>query len=50
MNSFLMTRSMNYAVEIRYPDDYFEIYENDAKEAFKIAKEVKAYIYSKVSW
>jgi HEPN domain-containing protein len=39
----------DYAVEIRYPDDYYEIYEDDAKEAFEIAKEVKAYIYSKVS-
>lgn len=39
----------DYAVEIRYPDDYYEIHENDAKEAFEIAKEVKAYIYSKVS-
>lgn len=36
-------------VEIRYPDDSYEIHENDAKEAFEIAKEVKAYIFSKVS-
>ena len=39
----------DYAVEIRYPDDYYEIHENDAKEAFEIAKEVKAYIFTKVS-
>lgn len=39
----------DYAVEIRYPEDSYEIHENDAREAFEIVKEVKAYIFSKVS-
>ena len=38
----------DYSVEIRYPDNYNEIDENDAKEAFEIATKVKAYVISKV--
>ena len=37
----------DYAVEIRYPDDYVPINKSDAEEALKIAVKVKTYINSK---
>ena len=38
----------DYAVEIRYPDDWFEPTVDDAKEAFELAKEVKEFILLKI--
>jgi HEPN domain-containing protein len=39
----------DYAVEIRYPDDYYvEPSIVDAKEAFQIAREIKKYVLSKI--
>ena len=38
----------DYAVEIRYPDTYFEPPLEEAKKAFQIATNIKAYIKNKV--
>lgn len=38
----------DYAVEIRYPDDWFEPTVDDAKEAFELAKEVKEFVLLKI--
>ena len=38
----------DYAVEIRYPDDWFEPTVDDAKEAFELAKEVKEFALLKI--
>ncbi len=39
----------DYAVEIRYPDDWFEPSLTDAKEAFKIAKRIKEFVEKRMS-
>jgi HEPN domain-containing protein len=39
----------DYAVETRYPDDWFDIPLVEAEEAFDIAKNVKEYVLSKIS-
>ncbi len=39
----------DYAVEIRYPDDYVQIKRSDAEDALKIAAKVKAYILHSAS-
>jgi HEPN domain-containing protein len=41
-------RLTDYAVEIRYPDDYVPVKRTDAEEALVIAVKVKTYINSKV--
>ena len=38
-----------YGAEIRYPDDYYEVSENDAKEALSISLCVKNYISGKLN-
>ncbi|NOY57817.1 MAG: HEPN domain-containing protein [Calditrichaeota bacterium] len=37
-----------YAVEIRYPDDWFEPTINDAKEAFQNAEKIKSWVLDKL--
>ncbi len=37
-----------YAVEIRYPDDYFNPTSEEAKEAFFIANKIKDYILIRI--
>ena len=37
-----------YAVELRYPDDFFITDLDEAKEAYRIAKEVKSYVLKKL--
>lgn len=39
----------DYAVEIRYPDDWFEPEAEDAEESIKIARKVKEFVLSKVN-
>jgi len=38
----------DYAIEIRYPDEWFEVTTKDAKEAYKIANKVKAFVLDKI--
>ena len=38
----------DYAVETRYPDDWFEIPLEEAKEAFQVAKRIKEYVLEKM--
>lgn len=40
----------DYAVEIRYPDDWFEPALEDAKEAYEIAKRIKRFVLDKVDF
>lgn len=40
----------DYAVEIRYPDDWFEPTQEDVKEAYEIAKKVKEFVLNKISF
>ncbi len=37
-----------YAVEIRYPDDFYMPSEDEAREAYKIASEIKLFIKEKI--
>ena len=37
-----------YAVSVRYPDDFELISKEEAKEAYKLAEEIKNYIQSKI--
>ena len=39
----------DYAVEIRYPDDYFEPTIQEEKEAFEIAKKIKEFILNRIN-
>jgi HEPN domain-containing protein len=39
----------DYAVEIRYPDDWFEPTLEDAKEAYEIANKVKEFVLNKIA-
>ncbi len=39
----------DYAVEIRYPDEYFEPTLKEAKEAFEIAKKMREFILDKIN-
>jgi HEPN domain-containing protein len=39
----------DYAIEIRYPDDWYEPPLNEAKEAFDIAKKIKEFIQNKIT-
>lgn len=38
----------DFSVEIRYPDDWFEPTEEDAREAYYLAKKVKKFILLKI--
>jgi HEPN domain-containing protein len=38
----------DYAVETRYPDDWFEIPLEEAKEAFQVAMRIKEYVLEKM--
>ncbi len=38
-----------YAVEIRYPDDYYIPTISEAKESIKIAKQVKEFVFKKIN-
>jgi len=38
----------DYAVEVRYPDDWFEPTHDESEEAVEIAKKVRDYIASKI--
>ncbi len=38
----------DYAVEVRYPDDWIEITLEDAGEAYKTAKKVREFVLSKI--
>ena len=40
----------DYAVEIRYPDDCLEPTLDETKEAYKIAKQVKEFVLSKINF
>jgi len=40
----------DYAVEIRYPDDWFEPEAEDAKEALEIARKVKEFVLNKIDF
>ena len=39
----------DYAIEIRYPDDWYEPALNEAKEAFTIAIKIKEFIQKKIT-
>jgi HEPN domain-containing protein len=39
----------DYAIEIRYPDDWYEPTLNEAKEAFDIASKIKEFIQNKIT-
>lgn len=39
----------DYAIEIRYPDDWYEPTLNEAKEAFDIATKIKEFIQNKIT-
>jgi HEPN domain-containing protein len=39
----------DYAIEIRYPDDWYEPTFNEAKEAFTIARKIKEFIQNKIT-
>lgn len=43
-----MEKLTPYAVEIRYPDDFYMPSEDDAREAYKIASEIKNFIMQKI--
>ena len=43
-----MEKLTPYAVEIRYPDDFYMPPEDDAREAYKIASEIKNFIMQKI--
>ncbi|MBL7075398.1 HEPN domain-containing protein [candidate division KSB1 bacterium] len=38
----------DYAIEVRYPDDWFEPSLEEAKDAFKIAKKIKEFILNRI--
>ena len=38
----------DYAVEIRYPDDWIEIPLDEAKEAFRMVQQIKEFVLSKI--
>lgn len=38
-----------YAVEVRYPDDFYIPTEKEARECFELAREVKEFIFKKLS-
>ncbi|MHC2994198.1 MAG: HEPN domain-containing protein [Candidatus Atribacteria bacterium] len=40
----------DYAIEVRYPEEYFEPTLEEAKEAFEIAKKIKKMVLDKVSF
>jgi HEPN domain-containing protein len=39
-----------YAVEVRYPDDFYIPPLEEAKECFKIASKVKEFVLKKLNW
>jgi HEPN domain-containing protein len=39
----------DYAIEIRYPDDWYEPTLNEAQEAFTIARKIKEFIQNKIT-
>ena len=39
----------DYAIEIRYPDDWYEPTLEEAKEAFEIATKIKEFIQNKIT-
>ena len=39
----------DYAIEIRYPDDWYEPTLEEAREAFEIATKIKEFIQNKIS-
>ena len=43
-----MEKLTPYAVEIRYPDDFYMQSEDEALEAYKIASEIKNFILQKI--
>lgn len=40
----------SYAVEMRYPDDWYEPTEEEAKEAYSIAMKIRRYIFKKINF
>jgi len=40
----------DYAIEVRYPEEWFEPTLEEAKEAFEIAKKVKEFVLNKISY
>ena len=45
MNEYFQAVALTYyAVENRHPDDFVEIQEDEAKEAYRFAKEVKSFV------
>ena len=50
LNDFIEAASVltPYAVSVRYPDDFELILEEEAKEAYRLAEEIKTYIQSKI--
>ena len=45
----MLEKLEDYAVEIRYPDDWFEPTGEEAEEACEIAKKVKEFVLKKIS-
>ena len=40
----------DYAIEVRYPDEWFEPTLHDAKESFEIAKKIKEFVLNKITF
>ncbi|MCK4475732.1 MAG: HEPN domain-containing protein [Methanophagales archaeon] len=40
----------DYAIEIRYPEEWFEPTLEEAKEAFEIAKKIKEFVLNKIAF
>jgi len=45
---FDFERLINYAVEVRYPDDFYTPPAEEAREAFELAKTVKEFVFQKL--
>ena len=46
----MLEKLEDYAVEIRYPDDWFEPTLEEAKESYEIVKQVKKFVLSKINF
>lgn len=46
----MLEKLEDYAVEIRYPDDWFEPTLDEAKEVYEVAKQVKEFVLNKINF
>lgn len=46
----MLEKLEDYAVEVRYPDEHFEITPEDAIEACEIAKLTKEFVLKRIDW